>query len=80
MMLGSVQWQEETIVFTAKDTCSAVVVRVRRLPSRRFDSKIAGTLWLDDFHLASIQNASGEKPSRSIRLSENYMPQPTEPR
>jgi hypothetical protein len=58
MMLGSSGWQENAIAFTAGKECSAVVVRVRRLPSRRFDSKIAGTLWLDDFQLDSVRNAS----------------------
>jgi hypothetical protein len=32
-----------------------VVVRLRRLKSRRFDSKIAGTLWLDDFKIEKLK-------------------------
>jgi len=74
MMLGSARWQNGTIAFTAGQECSAVVVRVRRLPSRRFDSKIAGTLWLDDFQLVRMQNASEENTSRPIRLTDRYIP------
>ena len=50
----------ETLEFTPPEECHAVVVRLRRLPSRRFDSKIAGTLWLDDFKLEKL-NAEGSR-------------------
>jgi hypothetical protein len=42
-----------------------VVVRLRRLKSRRFDSKIAGTLWLDDFKLEKIVQGSKLKAESS---------------
>jgi hypothetical protein len=48
-------WHTETLEFTPPEECNAVVVRLRRLKSRRFDSKIAGTLWLDDFKLEKIK-------------------------
>ena len=51
MMLGPHGWQREDIPFAVPEDCHAVRVRLRRLPSRRFDSKISGTLWLDDFGL-----------------------------
>ncbi|MBW2605452.1 MAG: tetratricopeptide repeat protein [Deltaproteobacteria bacterium] len=51
MMLGTHGWQKQVIEFTAPKDCHAVVVRLHRRPSHRFDSKIAGRLWLDDFRL-----------------------------
>jgi tetratricopeptide (TPR) repeat protein len=57
MITGTNLWQTETLEFTAPPDCHAVVVRLRRLPSHRFDSKIAGTLWLDDFKLQKVQSA-----------------------
>ena len=57
MIKGTNLWHTETLEFTPPEDCNAVVVRLRRLKSRRFDSKIAGTLWLDDFKLEKIQSA-----------------------
>ena len=51
MMLGTNEWREQTIEFTVPEDCHAVVVRLHRRSSQRFDSKIGGTLWLDDFKL-----------------------------
>ena len=51
MMLGTHGWQKQAIEFTAPEDCHAVVVRLYRRPSHRFDSKIGGRLWLDDFRL-----------------------------
>ena len=51
MMLDTHGWQKQDIEFTAPKDCHAVVVRLHRRPSHRFDSKIAGRLWLDDFRL-----------------------------
>jgi tetratricopeptide (TPR) repeat protein len=59
MMLGTHGWQKQDIEFTAPEGCHAVVVRLHRRSSKRFDSKIAGRLWLDDFKLEtqkSLQN------------------------
>ena len=57
MITGNNLWHTETIEFAPPEECNAVVVRLRRLPSRRFDSKIAGTLWLDDFKLEKFRSA-----------------------
>jgi len=57
MIKGTNLWITETLEFTPPEECNAVVVRLRRLKSRRFDSKIAGTLWLDDFKLEKVQSA-----------------------
>ena len=54
MLTGTRDWHAETLVFTPPADCQAVVVRLRRDKSRRFDSKIAGTVWLDDFNIESV--------------------------
>jgi hypothetical protein len=55
MMLGTHGWQKQDIEFTAPEDCHAVVIRLHRRPSHRFDSKISGRLWLDDFSLEKNQ-------------------------
>lgn len=52
MLTGDRDWHEASLEFTPPADCQAVVVRLRRNKSKRFDSKIAGTLWLDDFEIA----------------------------
>ena len=47
-------WREQTILFTAPESCHAVSVTLRRNKSRRFGNKIEGRLWLDDFHLETL--------------------------
>jgi len=54
MITGTHDWREESIEFRSPERCQAVVVRVRRRPSHRFDSKIKGTLWLDNFRLETL--------------------------
>ena len=44
-------WRDSELAFTPPADCHAVLVRLRRLPSRRFDSKIEGHVWLDDFEM-----------------------------
>jgi hypothetical protein len=55
MITGTNDWCAEAVEFTPPENCQAVVVRLRRLPSGRFDSNIAGTLWLDNFRLEEKQ-------------------------
>jgi hypothetical protein len=54
VLLGSSNWREERIEFTVSPGCQAVKLRLRRMPSNRFNNKIHGTLWLDDFTIKSI--------------------------
>jgi hypothetical protein len=51
MITGTHDWHEVSIDFQMPDTCRAAIVRLRRNPSNRFDSKIRGSLWIDDFRL-----------------------------
>ncbi len=59
MLLGSTGWQETQIDFTAPPDCGAVRLRLRRKISSRFDNRIAGTLWLDDFRIEPLQTRTG---------------------
>ena len=67
MILGTHAWQKQDIEFEAPNGCHAVVVRLYRQPSKRFDSKIAGRLWLDDFKLEkrkSLQSMNNRRTDR----------------
>ena len=67
MITGTHKWQEESIEFRPPAECRAAVVRVRRLPSHRFDSKIKGSFWLDNFHLEILDS------EKKQGLSENFL-------
>jgi hypothetical protein len=54
MLTGDRDWHRAVLEFTPPAGCQAVVVRLRRIQSRRFDNKVAGTLWLDDFNLEAL--------------------------
>jgi hypothetical protein len=65
IMVGSNDWQQGYIEFALPEDSRAAVVRIRRRPSDRFDNKISGTVWLDDFRLERVSpkiadNVSGE--------------------
>ncbi|MDM8554881.1 hypothetical protein QUF75_09140 [Desulfococcaceae bacterium HSG7] len=51
---GTDQWHTESIQFKPPANCHAVVIRLRRMKSKRFDSKIAGVIRLDNFRLSRI--------------------------
>jgi len=51
---GTDEWHSESVQFKAPANCHAVVVRLRRLKSKRFDNKIAGVIRLDNFLLSRI--------------------------
>ena len=51
IVVGSRDWEQVTVAFTAPTDCHAVAVRLRRNASLRFDNKIQGSLWVDDFAL-----------------------------
>ena len=59
---GTHGWREESIEFVTPEKCRAGIIRLRRLPSLRFDSKIRGTLWLDDFRLEKIDDKLQQLP------------------
>jgi len=57
MMRGTNKWNTTSIECTPPKWCQAIVVRLKRQPSRRFDRNIAGTLWLDDFRWEEVKKA-----------------------
>ena len=50
---GTKAWQEYTIPFVAKSDLATV--RLRRLPSRKFDNLLKGKVWVDDFSLVRVR-------------------------
>jgi hypothetical protein len=54
MAMRNHDWMSVTVAFTPPADCRAVVVRLRRKESLRFDNKIAGQLWVDEFKMKKI--------------------------
>lgn len=48
-------WRRESIAFSVPEACYAVSLTLHRRPSYRFDCKIKGQLWLDDFQLETVK-------------------------
>jgi hypothetical protein len=67
MITGTHNWRKASIEFRPPAGCRAVLVRVRRRPSHRFDSKIKGSFWLDDFQLEILDSEKNQV------LSENFL-------
>ncbi|WP_458774914.1 hypothetical protein [Desulforhopalus sp. 52FAK] len=51
MVEASEDWTNIHIAFGVSDECQALVVRLRRLESRRIDNKLSGQLWLRNFEI-----------------------------
>jgi tetratricopeptide (TPR) repeat protein len=67
MAVGSRDWEPVDVAFTAPVDCHAVVMRLRRNASLRFDNKIQGVLWVDDFALAAVETNLGRAEVRKGR-------------
>ena len=67
MITGTHKWREQAIEFEVPAGCRAAVVRVRRRSSHRFDSKIKGSFWLDNFRLEILS------PEKKQVLSEKFL-------
>jgi tetratricopeptide (TPR) repeat protein len=61
MILGTEDWRQVDVEFQAPEDCRTAVVRFRREESMRFDNKINGALWLDDFVLQNLENLGAKK-------------------
>jgi hypothetical protein len=55
MIADTQGWHDVSLEFNVPEGCRAAVVRLCRRPSSRFDSKIRGSLWLDNFRLEKIK-------------------------
>ncbi len=49
-------WIPLIMDFAAGPKTDLIVIRLTRIPSRKFDNLIAGKLWLDDVQLVAVQN------------------------
>ena len=54
MMTGSTDWRQEVMHFVLPENSQAAIIRLRRHKSDRFDSKISGTLWVDNFQIERV--------------------------
>ena len=61
MITGTTGWHNESIEFDIPNGCHAALIRLCRLPSQRFDSKISGDLYLDDFRIEKLLNRAQER-------------------
>ncbi len=75
MITGTQGWREASIEFDIPEGCRAAVLRLRRLPSQRFDSKIKGMVWLDNFRLEKI---ASDAPATAIE-NKAHLEQPDQP-
>ncbi|MFW5874672.1 MAG: carbohydrate binding domain-containing protein [bacterium] len=53
MIAPDSDWHEQSLTFEPGDDCNAVMIRLRRHKSHRFDSDIDGAVWIDKFRLKS---------------------------
>ena len=51
--VGTTYWHEFTIPFTANSDLATV--RLRRMPSKKFDNLLKGKVWLDNFELTEVR-------------------------
>jgi tetratricopeptide (TPR) repeat protein len=54
-LIGNVEWSEQHLEFRAGATTRLLVVRVARPTSKKFDSHIAGTVWIAHVSLAPVK-------------------------
>jgi tetratricopeptide (TPR) repeat protein len=61
-LVGSLPWSVvEADVVTGPET-HLLTIALRRLPSRKFDNKIRGTVWIDDVSLVPVSGSPKESP------------------
>lgn len=51
---GTEPWKQLTLRFTTGPMTRLIAVAARRYPSKKFDNKIRGTVWIDDVRLVPI--------------------------
>jgi len=66
MIPSTTGWRKETIFFSVPEECHAVTVRLRRQTSHRFDNKISGEVWLDQFNLETLNRQQFPQHDRSL--------------
>jgi tetratricopeptide (TPR) repeat protein len=56
MVQKNQDWTPFTLTFTVPDQCEAVLIRIRRKPSKNIDNLLKGDLWVKDFALHNSSN------------------------
>jgi len=56
VVTGTTDWRPLELEFTTPAACSFVKVGVKRERSEKFDNKISGGVWLDEFRMAKVSN------------------------
>ncbi len=54
-VVGTSGWKEQKVEFKTAGDTRLLVVRIARPTSRKFDNKIAGTVWIDDVRLTAVE-------------------------
>lgn len=54
MIVGSSKWVKNKIEFSTGKDCKGMSLILKRIPIRKLDSKISGTVWFDDFRLNTL--------------------------
>jgi tetratricopeptide (TPR) repeat protein len=60
-LVGSQAWTLQQTEFTTGPETRLLVIALRRLPSRKFDNKLRGTVWVDDVSLAPVLTFEGRE-------------------
>lgn len=54
MVPAETEWRQQRLALSVPEGCNAIAIRIRRHKSGRFDCKIDGRLWLDNFELKKL--------------------------
>ena len=52
MIIGNNDWHKDKLYFRVEDDCTLIKITIRRDRINKLDSKIKGTVWLDDFNIS----------------------------
>lgn len=62
-VVGTVPWTKQEVEFVTGRNTRVVLITLRRLPSRKFDNKLRGTVWVDEVSLVPFDRmAAREMP------------------
>jgi tetratricopeptide (TPR) repeat protein len=56
VMTGTSDWRPLELEFTTPVDCSLIKVGIKRERSEKFDNKISGKVWLDEFEMREVNN------------------------
>jgi hypothetical protein len=56
VVTGTTDWRPLELEFTTPIACSLIKIGIKRERSEKFDNKISGTVWLDEFRMTKVSN------------------------